>query len=99
MRTCPCCGLSNKAHRSGCPYYEPESTVTAEEVAAGIPESVSRAYDIMVADKVPVERAAAMAVAMHEQHMAGRIAKTAEQQAEHFVNLRHSLRTMSNEGS
>ena len=57
--SCACCGLVGQ-HRAGCPYYEPEPTITAEEVALGVSPEVSRAYDRLVAHGMPPEKAASM---------------------------------------
>jgi hypothetical protein len=88
---CPCCGLSSRAHRPGCPYFTPEPTVTAEEVAAGIPEDISRAYDRLVADGMSSDKAADMAAAMKRAATSG-IGRTLEQQVDHLLELRRSLR-------
>lgn len=65
---------------------------TPEEVLAGIPADISRAYDRLVADGVPIDRAAEMAVAMKRAHASGQVARTLEQQVDHFLDLRKSLR-------
>jgi hypothetical protein len=55
-------------------------------------EAVSRAYDIMVADRVPIRTAADMAVA------AERDGKDPVAFAEHFVRLRKTLRAREGKG-
>lgn len=90
--TCACCGLVNDEHRPGCPYFDPTVVERAEEVAAGIPEDISHAYDRLVADRVPSDQAASMVVAMKQQHASGATARTLEQQVDHFLHLRASLR-------
>lgn len=50
-------------------------------------EAVSRAYDIMIADRVPAQQAADMAAG------AERAGKDPVAFARHFVKLRESLRT------
>jgi DNA-binding MltR family transcriptional regulator len=65
---------------------------TPEEVFAGIPADISRAYDRLVADGVPIDRAADMAVAMKQLHATGKVARSLEQQVDHFLDLRKSLR-------
>lgn len=89
---CPCCGLDNQAHRPRCPYFASEPTVTAEEVAAGIPRDISRAYDRLVADGMDPDKAAEMCVAMKRAHSTGSVSKTLEQQVEHLLKLRKGLR-------
>lgn len=65
---------------------------TPEEVFAGIPADISRAYDRLVADRVPAETAADMVVAMKRAHAMGKVDRTLEQQVDHFLDLRKSLR-------
>lgn len=65
---------------------------TPEEVYAGIPADIGRAYDRLAADGMHPDKVAEIVVAMKKLHASGKTDRTLEQQVDHLLDLRKALR-------